>query len=122
MTISYFTALRPKSELASFCLLMQMKWNAPSRNLQPFILIFALPMIVTITLVLVLKQLKLHALHKRSHHIDAPFLFQLYLGSKLSFSFETLDLRVSAWYIRKMPLLKCLLFEYKLSVYLMRFS
>jgi hypothetical protein len=84
---------------------MATKWNAPSRYLQPFILIVPLSVTVRVTIVLVLQQLKLHALHKRRHHIVVPFLFQFYLASKLSLSFEIVDLKVSAWYIRKMSLL-----------------
>jgi hypothetical protein len=50
---------------------------------------------------LALDQLKLHTLHKRSYHLDALFLTQVYRGSKFCPSvLETVGLRVPIRYIR----------------------
>jgi hypothetical protein len=48
-----------------------------------------------------LEQLKLHTLHKRRYHLDAPFLTQVYRGSEFCPSvLETVGLRVPVRYIR----------------------
>jgi hypothetical protein len=48
-----------------------------------------------------LKELKLHTLHMRRHHLDALFLTQVYFGFKFCPSaLEIVGLRVPAQYIR----------------------
>jgi hypothetical protein len=52
-----------------------------------------------------LEYLKLHTLRKRRYHLDALFLIQVYLGSKLCPSvLETVGLRVPTRHLRDFPL------------------
>jgi hypothetical protein len=48
----------------------------------------------------------LDTVRKERYHLDAPFLIQVYLGSKFCPVLGTVGLRVHAPYIREFPLFK----------------